>query len=279
MNIEENVLDPIEKNLSPDIFIDGKEIVKEKVKHYLIDTFLRWFIKMGYDKKNVKSIYIIGSSVGYQYTEVSDLDVSVEVDLEPEVVKKTWPLLPNGNTIPDTKHPVNYYLTTDKSDVGKADSAYDLLSDKWLKKPSKEKLSIPLSYATSIAKFFTTGLQDRLADYEQNKYELELYKNYSPKEEKIDKSDLDKLIADKEIDIKADLDALKIAQHLIKAFRKEAFAKEDGFEISIDINIKNPNFSINNIIYKLLESYGYMDKIQKIFSIEDKKEESLDKKS
>ena len=278
MDLTENALDPIEKTLSPDIFITGKEIIKEKVKNYLMDTFLRWFIKMGYDKKNIKSIYVIGSSVGYQYTEVSDLDVSVEVDLETEVVKKIWPLLPNGNIIPDTKHPANYYLTVDKSDVEQSDSAYDLQNDRWLKKPSKEKNNVPFSYLTEIAKFFTAGLQNRMAEYEQDKYELEMYKKYSPEKEEFDKKEIDDLIAQKEIEIKADIDALRIAKHVIKAFRNEAFREDDPFEISIDIKVKKPNYSINNLVYKLLEGYGYFEKLSKIFD-EVESDKTLDKKT
>ena len=278
MDLTENALDPIEKTLSPDIFITGKEIIKEKVKNYLMDTFLRWFIKMGYDKKNIKSIYVIGSNVGYQYTEVSDLDVSVEVDLETEVVKKIWPLLPNGNIIPDTKHSANYYLTVDKSDVEQSDSAYDLQNDRWLKKPSKEKNNVPFSYLTEIAKFFTAGLQNRMAEYEQDKYELEMFKKYSPEKEEFDKKEIDDLIAQKEIEIKADIDALRIAKHVIKAFRNEAFREDDPFEISIDIKVKKPNYSINNLVYKLLEGYGYFEKLSKIFD-EVESDKTLDKKT
>ena len=270
MEIKESALDPIEKTLSSEIFIEGKEIIKGKVKNHILDNFLKWFIKMGYDKKNIKSIYIIGSGIGYQYTEVSDLDVSVEVNLEIEAVKKLWPLLPNGHVIPDTKRPINYYLTVDKSDVENADNAYDLQNDRWIKKPSKEKSNVPFSYLTEVARFFTAGLQSTMAEYEQDKYELEMYKKYDATKEKFEKKEIEDLIANKETEVKADIDALRIASHVVKAFRNEAFREDNPFEISIEIKIKRPNFSINNLIFKLLEGYGYFVKLNEIFKEEKK---------
>lgn len=261
MELNENALDPIRKELCPELFIKNSEIVKSNVKNYIIDTIIKWMIAHDFSEKNIKSVYIIGSSVGYQYSETSDVDVSVEVDFE---IGGLWTQLPNGNTLPGTKHPINFYLTKDKSDVEKSDAAYDLKTDKWLKKPNKEKLNVPMSYLLEIAKFFIAGIEERLGEYSRDKLELETYKKYTPNEIEIKQEELDEIISKKENEVLSDLDALYVAYHVIKGFRKEGFKEESEFDISIDINIKKPNFSVNNLVYKTLERFGYLDKLQKV---------------
>src|SRR5574344_429248 len=145
--INEKILDPINETLCKEIFTD--EVMKSKIKSAILDPIYKWLDKYKYPfEKHVKSIFLIGSSAGYQYTDTSDVDVSVETDIPPETIKKIWKELPNGNNLPDTKHPVNYYLTSDLEDVEESDSAYDILKDTWKKKVDKEALKnkIPFSY-------------------------------------------------------------------------------------------------------------------------------------
>lgn len=263
MDLNENVLDPINKTLNKDLFIDGKEVVKEKVKNFIIDNFLRWFEKMGFKKERVNNFYLIGSSIGYQYTDTSDIDVTVDTDLTEAEIEKVKTILPNNNFLLNTKHPVNYYLKTLKETEKDADVIYNLKNDKWLKKSKKETVEVSASYMLEITKFFMSGIQDRLAELERDKIELEIYKNYSPEKIEISQKEIDTLISNKETEIKSDLDALYIAYHIIKGFRKEAFKDGEPFEVLIDINMKNPNYSVNNLVYKTLERYGYLEKLEK----------------
>lgn len=263
MDLNENVLDPINKTLNKDLFIDGKEVVKEKVKNFIIDNFLRWFEKMGFKKERVNDFYLIGSSIGYQYTDTSDIDVTVDTDLTEAEIEKVKTILPNNNFLLNTKHPVNYYLKTLKETEKDADVIYNLKNDKWLKKSKKETVEVSASYMLEITKFFMSGIQDRLAELERDKIELEIYKNYSPEKIEISQKEIDTLISNKETEIKSDLDALYIAYHIIKGFRKEAFKDGEPFEVLIDINMKNPNYSVNNLVYKTLERYGYLEKLEK----------------
>ena len=257
-NILENVLDPVNKELSKEIF--NKEIMIGKVKYYLVDTIIRWLKKMGYEKEVIKSIYLIGSSAGYQYNDTSDIYVSVESTIPVEEIKKIWRLLPNGNILPDTKHPINFYLTHDKHDAEMADAAYDIQNDSWMKKQKVEPKEIPDTYSLEIAKFFIAGVNDRLEEYNRDRIELEFYKKYDPKEQEIKQEELDELIAKKEIEIKADLDSIYIAHRIIKGFRKEAFIAKET-DLILDIKINSPNNSINNIVYKSLERYGILEKL------------------
>ena len=257
-DLNENILDPVNKELSKDLFI--KEIMKGKVKYYLIDTISRWLKKMGYEKEIIKSIHLIGSSAGYQYNDTSDVDVSVETDIPRDVIKKIWMLLPNGNILPDTKHPVNFYLTSDLHDVETAEAAYNITKDTWIKKQEIEENIIPSTYALEIARFFIAGINDRLDEYNRDKQELEVYKKYNPEEQDIKQEEIDELISKKEIEIKADMDAIYIAHNIIKGFRKEAFYNKET-DILLDLKVKNSNNTINNVIYKTLEKFGYLDKM------------------
>ena len=265
--LSENILDPVNKELSKDIFI--KEIMKGKVKYYLIDTISKWLIKMGFEKETIKSIHLIGSSAGHQYNDSSDVDVSVETDIPKETIKKIWKLLPNGNILPDTKHPVNFYLTSDLHDIEIAEAAYDVIKDIWVKKQKLEENKIPASYALEIARFFIAGINDRLDEYNRDKQELETYKKYNPEEQDIKQEEIDELISKKEGEIKADMDSIAIAHNIIKGFRKEAFDNRET-DILLDIKAKSPNNTINNIIYKTLESFGYLDKLIEVEKERDK---------
>ena len=108
--LNENVLDPICKTRNPDLFIGPDyQVLQSKVKNQILDVIYKWLEKMGYDYEQVvRSIHIIGSSVGWQYTDTSDIDVSVETSIEPEKIKQIWKLLPNGQLLKN--HPINYYF-------------------------------------------------------------------------------------------------------------------------------------------------------------------------
>lgn len=285
MNLNENALDPIQKTRCQDIFIaPDKDIVKEKVKYFILDTFLKWFKKMGYGKEKIKTMYLIGSSLGYQYTDTTDIDVHIEVDFSQEKADELGKLLPNGNILPDTKHPIQFYLTTNLKDVKNSDNAYDLIKDKWLQKSDKDNIQVPVSQILEISKFFMAGIEDRLAEYKRDKKELEIYKSYSTEKQEITQKELDDLINNKENEIKADLDALFVGYHVIRGLRKEVFVNGENnidspdLEYLIDIQTKKPNYSISNLIYKTLERFGYLETLHDVMEERKKLLDNNEKK-
>lgn len=278
--INENILDPVQDTLCPDIF--EKEMMKKSVKGQLLDTIYKWLDKYKFPyEEHVKSVYLIGSSAGYQYTDSSDMDVSIETDIPAETIKKIWKELPNGNSLKDTKHPVNYYLTFDKKDVEMSDSAYDILHDTWEKKQDKEELKkhIPFSYVMEITKFFTAGVDDRINEYEADNTELNYLKSLGKGDEGYSKEEVDAIISQKEVEIKADLDAINVAHNMLKSFRKEAFQNSNPTktidEMKLEVEIKTPNGSLNNLLYKMVEKLGYFEKLEKF---EEARSKIIDKK-
>lgn len=272
--ILENVLDPVTQTRCKDLFIGPDyQVLQTKVKNQILDPIYKWLEKMGYPyEEHVRSIHIIGSSVGWQYTNTSDIDVSIETDIDPAKIKQIWKLLPNGQLLKE--HPVNYYLTSDLKDVSESENAYDVLKDVWVKKQNKEDIEkrVPFSYIMEITKFFLSGVDDRIQEYEADKVELD-YLNSVSKDDGVDEQEKQKLIAQKETEIKADLDAIYIAHLMLKGFRNQAFRDGHAADLIIDIKSKG-NSSINNTIYKMVEKMGYFEKLEKY----EKEREKLLKK-
>lgn len=272
--LNENVLDPVTQTRCKDLFIGPDyQVLQTKVKNQILDPIYKWLEKMGYPyEEHVRSIHIIGSSVGWQYTNTSDIDVSIETDIDPAKIKQIWKLLPNGQLLKE--HPVNYYLTSDLKDVSESENAYDVLKDVWVKKQNKEDIvkRVPFSYIMEITKFFLSGVDDRIQEYEADKVELD-YLNSVSKDDGVDEQEKQKLIAQKETEIKADLDSIYIAHLMLKGFRNQAFRDGHAADLIIDIKSKG-NSSINNTIYKMVEKMGYFEKLEKY----EKEREKLLKK-
>ena len=272
--ILENVLDPVTQTRCKDLFIGPDyQVLQTKVKNQILDPIYKWLEKMGYPyEEHVRSIHIIGSSVGWQYTNTSDIDVSIETDIDPAKIKQIWKLLPNGQLLKE--HPVNYYLTSDLKDVSESENAYDVLKDTWVKKQNKEDIEkrVPFSYIMEITKFFLSGVDDRIQEYEADKVELD-YLNSVSKDDGVDDQEKQKLIAQKETELKADLDSIYIAHLMLKGFRNQAFRDGHAADLIIDIKSKG-NSSINNTIYKMVEKMGYFEKLEKY----EKEREKLLKK-
>jgi len=262
-HIKESILDPIHKELNDEIF-DSNNTIKEEVSDYIIEVFTNWWVALGYDINNIRAMVIIGSMVGYQYSSNSDIDVNVRVTISENEIKKVLKLLPNGNILLNTQHPINYYLTKTSENIDKADNAYDLFDDKWIKEPEKKEINIPYIYVLEITKLFMDGIDLRISEYERDNQELEMYKDFlNDKTLEINKEEINDMVVVKETELMADLESLYIAYKMIKSFRHEAF--EDDYEphFLINIEIENPNFSINNIAYKILEKFGYLEKLKK----------------
>lgn len=253
----ESILDPVKDKLNPNIF--KNDDILSKVSSHILNSFLEWLIEVD-EGNGVKSAVLLGSSASYQYTDSSDIDVNIvlnDISRNEELRK----ILPNGNLLPGTSHPINYFLASDMSPVEQSDVAFDLLDSKWIKKPSKDTTIIPYSYVMEIAKLFMSGIDDRIQEYTTDVNELNYYKSLPNNE--INRDDIKEKIDNKLNEIRADLDAIHIVHHLIKSFRREAYDPDFNATYLVKIESDNPNYSINNIVYKILENSGYFEKLEK----------------
>lgn len=289
MKLNESVLSPIQSTRCKDIFVSPSyEVIKTTVKNQILDNLYNWLKKMGYDyEKVVTSVRIEGSSMGFQYEPNSDIDVSVISNIPDKEIDKLWKILPNGQNVKGTSMPINYYLlrSGETNTENTTADIYDLLNDKWIKQTPIENIErkIPFNYVIEIAKFFTAGIDDRINELEADKTELEFLKKLTEKE--ISEKERASLIAKKETEIKADLDSIYIAHCLLKSGRHQAFGKKGEkngwYPVPIIIELKDtesfddPNNSVVNQVYKMVEKLGYFEKLEKY---EKEREQYLTKK-
>ena len=269
--LKEGIFDPVREELCPQIWDKDKKL-KKSIKSFIISKITTWLST--YTNKKSLDLYLIGSAAGLQYTKTSDVDVNVVIDLSKERINEIGEFLPNAKPFPGTEHPLNYYLTSieerkEKMPDWKKDPIYDINKDKWITEPKKtDTKSIIKNYkaVTEIARFFISGIEAAISEYQMDVNTYETYKAYlkddvSPGEEK----DLNEMIKFKLQEIIADVDGIYIAKHMIKSLRKETYEKDfEQLEIYTKISVKSANTEINNLIYKYVEKLGYFDKIQKI---------------
>lgn len=268
--INEGILDPVQKELNPRIFLNKK--MKSQVKKILVNKITNWC-----EKRDIKilSMFLVGSNTGYSYTDFSDIDIEVKVNLTNSQIKKIWSQLPNGESLTNSKHPIEYYLRSDGPPSKERGPAYNILEDSWLREPEKENPFSNYRSVAEISRFFILGIDASISEYEIDTAGYEKYKTYLNTE--TNKKEILKQMEQKLFEIIADIDTLFIAKHIIKSLRKEAFEQQDGLRIKTEITTKDANTSVNNLIYKYINDLNYIDKIDKIILKQDywKKEQKM----
>lgn len=149
------IFDQPQRILSPSIFEGDR--VRPEVKDYIIGLLSTIF-----PPEKVYSLVLQGSITTYQYTYESDIDVQV-MALKSEEFNNWHPIFKAFNRanhfLPGTAHPIHFffveYFPSDKMIRGweRSLGAYDLLEDKWLKRPTPfDKILDPeIEYASQIA--------------------------------------------------------------------------------------------------------------------------------
>jgi len=265
-DINESVLDPIHEDLSKDIWTKTRRL-KPDVRNHILSALKIWLSL--YTNEEPKNVYLAGSMTGYQYTSYSDIDVNVVIDLPDDKIKAMSKLLPNGNNLPKTEHPVNYYIAN-KFQLEEAGSLYDIVDDKWKVKPEKKDVNVHHKAVLEITISWMRKIDLDVNELKRDVMEYKLYEDYLTQQDlEIDVDEVKQYLQLKEIEIKADIDTIHITYHMIKQFRKEAF-KEKEFKSSFltQVNAINANYAINNLVYKTLERFGYLDILHKYAGME-----------
>jgi hypothetical protein len=258
--IVESIIDPDRKVLSFKIF-DFNTSKNPKLKESVISQ-----IQIGLSElaKYTKIIdySLIGSILTRRYTDQADLDVTVLIDADNQELKNLKHVLKqiNGKLVFGTEHPINYFLVNNQKDyfrkLSLADAVFNIKKNAFERKSVFKKFNVKkyLSDFKSIVTAIDTHankLISDLFDYEQ----LNLA-------DKIELKYLRMKILNKLED-----DAIELSDiyHKIKKDRQDAFDRE----LSPD-DIKkygDKNRLPENVIYKLLEKYHYLDFLKRIDSI------------
>lgn len=260
--LKENVLDYPRKRLCPVVFNPDMKM-KSSVKKDILNRFNSWKEKYCPDLK-VVDIFVLGSITTYQYNDSSDIDVNIITSESKEKLSKLWRSMPSGN---DYKgHPVNFYLSADTHDIDISKTLYNLNSDSWVREPKEKDTTAPGRYSLEIAKFFMDAIDLRIGELERDEKELIKFKELlKSKDARMEEEEIKDEIERIKTDIKADKDSIKLALYIVKGFRKEGFVDGDNkFQFSINVATDDANKSLNNLIYKELERFGYLAKMMKI---------------
>ena len=260
----ESILDPINKTRCIDIF-DKNDNMHENVRKFIMDIVEKFKEHVNFPL-NIRNIYMIGSSTGYQYSLTSDIDIEIELGITEQQKWDIIPIVPKGTLLPGTQKPLNLFiLCKDESyDFDKAENVYDIVRNKWAKKTGKKDLKVPYQYIKDLASFFMNGCDLSISAYERDLREIDEYMALDPEKQEISVKEKFEAIDRKLIDLKNDVDQMKMAHHVIFAFENEGY---DGkpFKISIQgIDDPDPRYSINNLVYKMLDKHGYNEKMLKI---------------
>lgn len=257
--LTESVLDPVNKERCPEVF--ENDIMREDVRKFILGIIEDAKSKIPF-KFDLLNVLMVGSSTGYQYALTSDIDIEIETNI-PE--KKKWDAIkntPKGIMLPDTQKPINIFFMFDgqKYDFKNAENVYDVLNNKWLKKSDKTNFKVPYNYIKDLSMFFMNGCDLALSKYEQDKREFEEYLSLDPETQEISEKEKWEAVDRKIIDIKNDADLLKMAHHVIFAFEKEGY-EDMPFKVNIEMKNDDPRYSVNNLVYKMIDRFGYLEKM------------------
>ncbi len=261
VHISKDALDPTVFTITP----GGEPILQESVRIQILKDVddIRMAIP-------VVNFFMIGSILTKNYSEDSDIDVTVEVDAQlidsiatSELMHKLTLL--NGKLASGTTHPINYYLITSEFDVDKAEAVYDVVNNKWIKQPKEYDVDVDKWYN----KFQDTlkSIDIATGEIRRDLIDLDEIKALNSKSKK----SLRFVIKQKLSQIEELLKHLVSTYKDIKLLRKMAF---DRFKTPQEIHLYGTaNHLPENILYKLLEKYYYIKFIKKIESILDDDDE------
>jgi predicted nucleotidyltransferase len=262
--ILESIIDIPRRTYAPAVFdkadTDNPEL-KPSVKK-LIDNQIREFEK----EYPVIKVGLIGSILTKRYRNDADLDLNVlfnvpvekqeeeRVRLSKKYLSVSNPDNIQGQLIPGTQHPINYYFITDKKTYDdqeeKADAVFDINSNTFIKRP-EEFVFDPNLY---------------IKEFERKVQELDVVKG-ELKRDIIDYNELTELtpndvlnlqekIRDKLEEIENSLEQIVQIGSTVDAERRAAFDTDMSPDEIRQYGVKNR--LPKNVIYKMLEKYHYL---------------------
>jgi hypothetical protein len=153
---QSNILDPIKDNLDPEVFQNpGADMPKvhPRIVHWVKRHVYKVLTDAGYpDPSKYLRLILTGSLTTYQWSHVSDFDVSLWVDVKnfPDWQRADMIALMveklDGTTVPHTTHPLQCFVVNSK--LVKMDdlyrpglrSAFDLDKQQWIVMPEKGRM-------------------------------------------------------------------------------------------------------------------------------------------
>lgn len=267
--IDESILDPPQKEKQPLWLVDENDHFNPEIKKQIYRILRKWRDQINF-KFDIDAILLKGSILTPRRTEDSDADITVETNMTKEQRDSIIEIVPRGNKIivdgAETQHSLDFYILAKDEETPERnlDAIFDVGNDKWIKKPDVDyKLDIPLNYAVEVSNFFINGATIAITNYDTDKSIYEFYKGLDPETQDIEKEEKDKALVAQRKKLQADYDALNVCQHMLSAFRHEAYDDDpQPFKISVELTNDNPHNTMNEVMLKLFEKIGLRQKLK-----------------
>ena len=287
-----SILDYQRNILAPDIWKDSK--ILPEIKSFINKALIAFFanINIKGSTEFITDLFIGSSLATYFYRDDSDLDVKVVINIP--VFQKYNPIYSNSTGedicdelieagrgshfltafIPNTYHPMDFYFFTEEESVEenllKYDSLYNLRTDVWIKEPKKLEGKLSSSYILNDAKEKAKKYIERIViDIDRAKRDSIDFLVLRDYMKTLDKDDLELLHHDFLASIEKinkDIEAIKNDRQIVKILRKSEFNKKD-LDSDLEKLMGSINYSDGNLIYKILQRYGYLKIIFEIYAL------------
>lgn len=268
-NIIESVLDPIQATRPKDVWDNETNLLLPDVKEFIL-KLAEDFKKSSKVPFEIYQLWMIGSSTGYQYNDLSDIDINCKISMSREEFnnKNSYTIVPKEIILPGTQRPVSFFLLyqEDSFNPDNAESIFDIKNDRWIKQGRLTKQPVPYSYIAGLATFFMDGALLRISEYERDTRELRRYMLLDPETEDITEKEKDEAINRKIIDIKNDLDSIRMISGLIWSLSVDAFENDKQISLSINYTFTQKQYNMNSLIYKYLDTFNVQHKLKEVYA-------------
>lgn len=291
-----SILDYQRQYLSPEIW-NFDNILKVEVRDFIgscLSNFFNHIGVKGSDKWLLEAM-LASSLATYFYTDYSDLDIKLFIDLNlfieynQEFITFTddailkW-LKNRGResywltqTIPNTQHPIDVYFLSgkdlEKLNTIKYDSIYLLSSNEWLKEPQKADYVSPdfiVEIAQQKAEPYINAIIEDIEQTKQDCIDFLVLQDFLKQLETDDLYHLKVEFSKKLNIIQNDIDEIIQDKTAIKQLRDIAFDKK-YLETELEKLMGSLNYSDGNLIFKLIQRYGYLKILVEISAFFDEK--------
>ena len=280
--LRESIIDIPRSTYAPGVF-DNADTKNPKIKSS-VKAMIDKQVKEFENEYPVIEIGLIGSILTKRYRNDADLDINVLFDVpkekqEDERLRLSKQFLSSknpeniqGKLIPGTKHPVNYYIITDKETYDdqneKADAVFDIKNNKFVKRPED----------------FTFDVNLYMKDFDKKVQEIDVMKGELKRDiidydelselKPGDIKNLEKRIKSKLEEIQKDIQDIVDIGDTVDAERRAAFDRDMTPDEIRQYGIKNR--LPKAVIYKMLEKYHYITFFKYLKNILDDGEVSPD---
>jgi predicted nucleotidyltransferase len=268
--VTESVVDFEKKDLNPALWKDKK--LKKEVADQIWEAIDSVLEDTEFNRDNLTAVMLEGSNLTYYYNRYTDIDVHLYIEKVTEEDKeKIGDVIKEFNKkdtfIKGTKNNLELYLMPEEQYKRLAGPRYDLINDKWLANP--QKIEIPADMYKAAVEIALTFARDLDLAIGEIKRDIVQYVALNEEIEDMLHIDVSKFKEAKSLklsEIKADLEALATKEQILKDLRKKAYSEEyipkEETLYYIQAGEADRSYTLYNMIFKILQRFGYIDPLK-----------------